>query len=96
LLLMLLLALGVAARETPELLELTEDMSNEGMAVGNEDRLPGMPCRDFYPQEPLPRVLARPCPALNLSQRHCWFGPSHDASPKAGRDILQFLSIERK
>lgn len=96
LLLMLFLALGVAARETPELLELTEDMSNEGMVVGYEDPLPELASRRLYPYELARPTLAPPSAFAKVSKKHFWFGPSLDASSKAGKDILQFLSTQRE
>lgn len=66
---LLLLALGVAARETPELLELTEDTSNEGMVAGYENRLPEIPWRNLYPREPVPRLRARPRAARNIKSK---------------------------
>ncbi len=93
-LLMLLLALGVAARDTPEILELTDDVSNDALLADAKTLLP-IASRPLYPREPGPHALA-PAAALNLSLEHCWIGPPHDAFPKVGRDILEFLSLERK
>ena len=95
-LLMLLLALGVAARETPELLELTEDMSNEGMVVDYKDPLPELTSRNLFPHELARPALAPSSAFTRVSNGHVWPGPSWGASCKAGRDILKFLSIKRE
>jgi hypothetical protein len=96
LLLMLVMALGVVARETPEIFDLADDVSNDGMVVGYENHLPELALRKAYPHE-----LARPARArlpafAEASKKHFWFGPFLDASAKAGKDILPFLSLKRE
>ena len=96
LLLMLFLALGVAARETPEIFDLADDVSNDGMAVRSDDHHSQLALRALYPHELARTTLARPSAFPKAGKKHFWFGPSLDASSKAGRIILQFLSIELK
>jgi len=93
---MVFLAVGVAARETPEILELTDDMSNEGMVVDYEDslaELTSLPlCLCETPQPTLGRFSA----LVNLSKKRSRFSPSLNASSQSGKEILHFLSIQRK
>ena len=96
LLLMLFLAMGVSACETPETCDWADDVSNPLLVVGIAANLPPVPSRRPYPHELTRPTLGRPSTYAKISKHHFWFGPTLDASSKAGRDVLQFLSIERK
>lgn len=91
----LFLTLGVAARETPEILELIDDWSNDGVAVGYKDPTPRLAKRALTPRELARSVVVRPLPIGNVTKKYFWFGPSLDASSKAGPDLLRLLSIIR-
>jgi hypothetical protein len=62
------LALGVAARETPEIMDLTDDFSKEGMVVSYVDPLPRLTLHHKSRQEKLQVVEAQSFAKFNLKQ----------------------------
>jgi hypothetical protein len=92
--LILLLALGVAAREAPEIMSLTDDFSNEGMVVGYENP----PQRLTIRRASEPEKLRAKCLLLlirsNLKQKS-WPTPPLVLQAGAGQGRLRFLSIQR-
>lgn len=95
LLLMLILVMGVVGREFPELLELADDNSNEGIVVGCKDQLPSLSSRPLLRPEKAVRASNQFVTPGILSGNHYWFGPSLDASTRSGHGILAFLSCRR-
>lgn|SRR5512135_2973635 len=96
LLLMLFLATGASACESPETCDWADDVSNPLIVAGLTTNLPSVTSRSFYPHELTRPTLGRPSAYAKISKNHFWFGPTLDASSKAGRDVLRLLSIERK
>ncbi len=92
----LIIAAGVAARETPETLQLSEDMSNEAIVFACRERLSGLMSNPAG----LGRTLAQaPDEYSRLEKTYGLHGPLHsgwNASPRAGREILRLLSTERE
>lgn len=93
---LLLLALGtaVAARETPEIMSLTDDVSNDGMVVGGEDTILHVPSGRGSQSPGLAAAVAL-FPASNDSKR-CSCLDSFQALPsRSGRSLLQFECLQR-
>jgi hypothetical protein len=92
--LILFLALGVAARETPEIMDLTDDWSNDGTAVGYENPLPQLTSRRASRQERLQSNTDQTLALVNLKQRSCPIPPLV-LPADAGPALLHFLSVQR-
>ncbi len=92
---MLIIALGVAARETPGTFELGNDASNDAIVVCDEDRVPELTANQLF-SGATAALTAYPSALVKTVNRRDWFGPSLYASATAGRDVLLFLSFERK
>lgn len=91
---MLLLILGVAARETPEIMTLSDDVSNDGIAVGFEDPISQMTSRCVSRPERLPSTAAQPSAFIDVKKR------THPISPlvlpaRAGKGLLRSVSLQR-
>lgn len=92
--LILFLALGVAAREAPEILSLADDWSNDGTAVSCENPLPHLMSRRASKQEKLQSKTDQTLALVNLKQRSCPIPPLV-LPADAGQGLLHFLSVQR-
>jgi hypothetical protein len=95
-LLMLFLALGIAAREAPEIHDLADDVSNDGVVVGCEKLLVELIPRDPYSRELVQRALAPPPSLPNTSENNRSSDLSQHVSRKSGKVVLKFLSLRRE
>jgi len=91
--LVLLLLIGVAARETPEIMSLTDDISNEGLVVGYEDPLPKLTLRCRSRPERL-RAATPSCSSVGFRKRSS-LSPVAGSAENAGKALLHLLSIQR-
>jgi hypothetical protein len=94
LLVMFFLAIGVAGRETPEIVGLTEDLSNEGMVIRYEDPFPRLALRLPSKQERLQVTTNQNIALVNLKTRSCPVPPLVLLAD-TGPGLLHFLSVQR-
>ncbi len=94
--LMLLLTLGVALREAPEIVTLSDDWTNEGLVVEFGNQLPKLITHRLPPREAVYPSASLPSRFINLTTGHSWFGPSLTSSSRSGQDILRFVCLLRK
>ena len=93
-LMMLFLIFGVAVREAPEILSLTDDWSNEGTAVSVANPSPKLIKRRILPHEIIHPPAVAWSPSATLK--------THDSlrgifvlAKRSGKNLRHFLSIQR-
>lgn len=89
-------ALGFATLEVPEIASLTVDTTNDPVAARYEDSIPELNSRPLCRHERPYSTLGRRLTFLNPNQRRARFVPPSNTSTRAGKDIFQLLSIQRK
>jgi hypothetical protein len=92
-LLLLLLAFGVAVRDVPEISNLLDDYSNDGVAVECQGSVPRLVLRHRSKQEG--RCTPSRSPKLAHLRRHSANAPSFVLPVAAGKSRLRLLSILR-
>ena len=90
----LLLALGVVAREIPEIMTLSDDWSNEGITSDLNDRACGASFGSPSRMERLPRRTARHSVITGANRRGQHI-PLLVLSSHAGKSLLRFISLQR-
>jgi hypothetical protein len=91
---MLFLIFGVAVREAPETLSLTDDWSNDGTAVCLADPLPKLIQRGIFPQERI-QAPAVACLGSATLKMHDPLASISVSANKTGKSLRHFLSIQR-
>lgn len=92
---MVLLAIGVAGREAPEIMALVDDISNEGLVVDHQDPTPHLYLRSASRQEKLQAIVAESIATVNLKQCSCPIPPLFFPT-EAGKGLLSWLSTQKK
>ena len=90
----LFLVFGVATRETPEILNLADDWSNDGTAVSYNDPLPKLTRRPTLRLERLQVPTSLPVASLKVKKRDS-LRPICVSTQQTGKDLLHFLSVLR-
>jgi|GEM_PF-833306 len=93
-LVMLFLIFGVAVREAPEILSLTDDWSNDGTPVSAADPLPKLIQRRILPQERIQAPAVAWLASATLKMHDPLASISVSAN-RTGKSLQHFLSIQR-
>jgi hypothetical protein len=87
------LILAIAGREAPEFASLTDDVSNDGMAVSwAQQAAPQLSSRDIIPHE---RLFYTNSLFFSLCSPQGFSSRAHPPSI-TGQDLLRLLSLQRK
>jgi hypothetical protein len=91
---MLFLIFGVALRETPEIMSLTDDWSNDGTAVSFENPVERLAPRSTS-TPPRIRKTVKPCLSSTRLKKRDVLRPFSVSNQETGKSRLHFLSIQR-
>jgi hypothetical protein len=95
-LLVVVLVLGIATLEAPEMSSLADDVSNDAVTVSVEDLVPRLTSRPMGRHE-ISRPAVAPFAAKGRADKsRSWLGPSSSLFSRSCIDLLLLLSTQKK